>query len=76
MNDIILKEFKILLKSSRLRAGYNFKELAALSGISDQTIRKYENDQNMDLPLSKLIHLLRILQTPPTNIVQVIQLFY
>lgn len=74
--SIILKEFKQCLKTNRLRSGYNYKELAKLSGISDQTLRKYENDPNTDLPLSKLFILLQILHAPTANVVQIIQLFY
>jgi transcriptional regulator with XRE-family HTH domain len=76
MDEHILLEFKKLLKSGRLKSGYNYKDLAEISGISDQTIRKYENAAEVDIPIKKLFYLLNILKVPKTNIIQLIQLTY
>lgn len=76
MNDIILKEFKRLLHVSRLRARLNYKELATLSGISDQMIKKYENDEKLDIPLSKYIHLLKILNVPISELIHLLNMYY
>ncbi len=75
-DSVILKEFKQLLKSARLKAGYNYKELAKQSGISEQSLRKYENEPLTDLPLTKVFHLLKILDVKPDQIIQIINLFY
>lgn len=76
MDEYILTEYKKLLKVSRLKAGYSYKDLAQLSNISDQTIRKYENDPSIDIPIKKLFYLFKILKVTPTNIIQIIQLCY
>ncbi len=74
--DSILIEFKKLLKSSRLKAGYNYKELAKLLNISDQTLRKYENDPLMDIPIKKLFFIFKSLNISSDMLVQYIKLFY
>jgi transcriptional regulator with XRE-family HTH domain len=76
MDENILNEFKKILRVSRLKAGYNYKELAKISGISDQTIRKYENDPSIDVPLKKMFHLLKSLNVSQVHIIQLIQLCY
>lgn len=76
MNDIILKEFKKIIKVNRLKANLNYKQLSELSGISDQMIRKYENDALLDIPIGKYIHLLKVLNVPPIELIKVLNVFY
>jgi transcriptional regulator with XRE-family HTH domain len=76
MNDIILKEFKKIIKVNRLKAKLNYKELSAISGISDQMLRKYENNLLLDIPIGKYIHLLKVLNVPPSEIIQILNIFY
>ena len=76
MNDIILQELKKIIKVNRLKANLNYKQLSELSGISDQMIRKYENDLLLDIPIGKYIHLLKVLNASPNELVQVLRIFY
>lgn len=76
MNEHILIEFKKVLKAGRLKAGYNYKELSKLSGISDKNLSKYENDMEADIPVQKLFHLYNILQVPKSTITQLINISY
>jgi transcriptional regulator with XRE-family HTH domain len=76
MNDIILKEFKKIIKVNRLKANLNYKQLSELSGISDQMIRKYENDALLDIPIGKYIHLLKVLNVPSIELIKVLNVFY
>lgn len=74
--SILLTELKKLLKSSRLKAGYNYKELSKILNISDQTLKKYENDLSMDIPINKLFSILKSLNISSSVIVHYIKLFY
>lgn len=74
MNEAIIGDFKLLLKSSRLKAGHNYKSLAKASGISSQALIKYENDIDVDIPTKKLFHLFIILKVPSESIVSIIKL--
>ncbi|MCE2706855.1 MAG: helix-turn-helix domain-containing protein [Proteobacteria bacterium] len=76
MNDIILQELKKIIKVNRLKAKLNYKQLSELSGISDQMIRKYENDVLLDIPIGKYIHLLKVLNVSPIELIQVLHIFY
>jgi transcriptional regulator with XRE-family HTH domain len=76
MSEEIINDFKILLKSSRLKAGFTYKSLAEASGISSQTLMKYENDSEIDIPTKKLFFLFNILKVQSESIISIIQLHY
>lgn len=76
VEDSILTELKKLLKSSRLKAGYNYKELANILNISDQTLRKYENDPQVDIPIKKYFLIIKSLNISSDTFIKCIKLFY
>lgn len=72
----LVGELQRLIQQHRLKKQISYAELAKILGISKVMLMKYEKEEGIDIPVFKLLGILKELDVPKDSIVKAIKIYF
>lgn len=73
---LLVSELQRLIQQQRLKKQISYAQLAKELGISKIMLMKYEKEEGIDVPIFKLLNILKKLDVSKESIIKTIKIYY